>query len=245
MFMRLAAKCCVLLAVVFVLSLPAAGEFLTVTWEDQGVHFLDDNLNNVGNFEAGAARPLGVATNGSLIWTGHCFTSEIIAYDLAGVEQFRFDTPGYSALQGMELISEQELAFANLDEIVVCDAYTGSVIRTFPNMGRTVEGLAWDGEYLWQLETQTIFATDVDTGEIERWFANPARDEPFGGTAFAVDGDSLFIGAVTGNWYEVDKTDGSAVRTGNNGLDMYGMTYVPEPMSLLLLGAAAVLLHRR
>ena len=85
-----------------------AGIWATGPVEDC-IHFLDSNLNDLGGFTAGAVHPNGLATDGTLIWSGHASTREVVAYDAGGAEVFRWsaDVPH---LQGLEYISENELA---------------------------------------------------------------------------------------------------------------------------------------
>jgi hypothetical protein len=202
-------------------------------------------MNNLSSFPAGSNLPNGVAASSSLIWSGHFTTQEIIAYNYAGVEQYRFSTPGYSNLQGLELVGS-DLVIANGNQLVFFDAYSGAYVRSIPSGGSTVEGLAYDGQYIWQLGDQ-LLATDPANGNIVYTIPNAGINAPYGGTGLTMTlAGTLMIAGADGSWYEVSKTDGSVISSGNNGLDMYGLgTLIPEPASLVLLTLGALLLRRR
>ncbi|MGD8454284.1 MAG: PEP-CTERM sorting domain-containing protein [Phycisphaerae bacterium] len=245
MFAKWAVQCCGLVAVLAVTSVAGAQSLMAVSWDDQAVHYLDDEWNDVSGFQVPSQRPQGVTTDGTLIWTGHHLTTEIIAFNYSGDEQFRFLTVGYLNLTSVEYINDRELAFSNSDEIIFCDPFDGHIARTIPSQGVDVEDLAWDGEYLWQLGTQYIYASSVHDGAVAQTFDNPAIGDLYGGTALAIRGDTLFVGSATGNWWEVSKVDGTVLDSGNNGIDMFGLTtFVPEPASLILLGVAGLFARR-
>jgi len=234
-------------------STALAGEvrYIAATWNDQSVHFLGSNLNSVGSFNTGSDLPNGIATNGSLIWTGHFTTNEVIAYDFTGAEQFRWSFGDGVGVQGMDYISNEELAVmdAFADRIAFFDPFDGSFVRSIPTaVGTTIEALAWDGQFLWQLGDEFIYATDVSTGAIQHQIANPAFNDPFSGTGLTSSGlDELTVAGANGNWYKISKADGSIFSSGNNGLDMFGLKAVPipGPAALALLGVAGLISRRR
>jgi hypothetical protein len=233
-------------------ALAGAGTgYVTANWADNRVHFLDNNLNSIGSFAAGSDLPNGMATNGTLIWTGHFTTNEVIAYDFTGAEQFRWSFGDGVGVQGMDLISNEELAVmdAFADRIAFFDPFDGSFVRQIPTaVGTTIEGLAWDGEYLWQLGDDEIYATDVSSGAVLHSVPNPAVNDAFSGTGLTASGpNELTVAAAGGNWYKISMTDGSLLSSGNNGLDMFALKAIPipAPAALALLGVAGLVSRRR
>ena len=89
-----------------------SSEFVAPAWDDTSVHLLDENLADVGSFAAGSGNPNGIATDGTLIYTVHPATQEVVAYDLAGVESFRWSAFLVGA-RAMEIVSG-ELAIVDL-----------------------------------------------------------------------------------------------------------------------------------
>ena len=111
----------------------ADGGFVTCTWSDTAVHFLDDGLGDTGSFPAGAASPNGIGTDGSTIWTAHFATQEVVAYDFTGAILLRW--PATTALQGLELVgSTGELALINAVGMTIdfYDPFTGTFLRSIP-----------------------------------------------------------------------------------------------------------------
>ncbi|MBU0639743.1 MAG: hypothetical protein KKB50_12825, partial [Planctomycetes bacterium] len=122
-------------------------EYVAGTWNDNAVHYLDGGLSDLGSFPAGAQMPNGIATDGNMIWTGHFASQEVIAYDMTGVEQFRWSGP-LGNLQGMEYISTRELAIYNFasgsNVVEFYDPFSGAFVRSIPGQS-SIEGLAYDG----------------------------------------------------------------------------------------------------
>jgi hypothetical protein len=211
---------------------PAGGAgdgFVTCTWSDNAVHFLDDLLGDLGSFPAGAASPNGIGTDGNLIWTAHFTTQEVVVYDFNGTIQLRW--PATAALQGLEFIpSTGELALVNAVSTSI-DFYhplSGAFIRSIPAAAFTTEGVTWDGVRLWQLEDAGIHATDVLTGAIAFSIPNAAAGCLAGGTGIADSGPfALTLACADGSWLRVSKADGSVLDSGNNGLEMYGLKTAP------------------
>jgi hypothetical protein len=240
----------ILLVVVFATAaVPAArGQspaYVTGTWNDNAVHFLDSNLNDLSSFPAGSSNPNGIATDGTLIYTGHFTTSEVVAYNFSGVEQFRWSA-AIPNLQGMELVVG-ELATASGATIQFRNPATGVQIRTIPEAPANIEGLAYDGAALWQLDSSVIYATNPADGSIIRTIPNPAAAFSFGGTGLTSSGvNELTVAASTGNWWKISSTDGSILSSGNNGLSMFALKAVPipEPASIGLLALCGGLMLR-
>lgn len=238
---------CGLLAAALSATTAQAGviTYVSATWGDNAVHILDANLNNLFSFAAGSTNPNGIATDGNLIWTAHFTTQEVIAYDFSGVQQFSWAAT--TGLQGLEYISTDEMAlFTSGPNINFYHPLSGAFVRSFAAVAGTVEGLAWDGQYLWQLETNLIYATSIVDGSVFFTLPNAAGGAPFGGTGIANSGpNTLTLAGADGNWWTVSKTDGSVISSGNNGLPMYGLAFVPSPGAIGLIGVAGLLGRRR
>jgi subtilisin-like proprotein convertase family protein len=212
-------------------SVPEGAAYIAGTWSDGSVHYLDSDLNDLASFSSGSTRPNGTATNGALIWTGHHTSSEVIAYDIQGNEQFRWNA-SLAALSGMEYISTSELAIANTQsgqQVEFYDPFAGSLLRTVPAQP-SVEALAWDGRWLWQLDDSNICATDINTGNVSYKISNPALGEPNNGTGITAGrAGQLTVAAGSGNWWKIDSNTGAVLASGNNGLDMYALKAVRKP----------------
>ncbi len=122
-----------LVATLFLLF-PAGGaessEFVAPAWSDTSIHLLDENLADVGSFAAGSDSPNGIATDGTLIYTVDFATQEVVAYDLAGVESFRWSASLTNA-RAMEIVSG-ELAIAQIFSIDFFNPATGSLLDSLP-----------------------------------------------------------------------------------------------------------------
>lgn len=203
-------------------------EYVAATWDDVSVHLLDGWRRSIRSFPTLADQPNGIATDGSLIYTGHFNSTEMIAYDFFGAEQFRWSAPELDGLQGMELV-DGELAVYNDAFIHFFNPANGDLLRSIPSAALgTIEALAYDGELLWQLGDATITATLPSDGSYVRAIPNPASACQYGGTGLTADGPHELTAACTsGEWYKIDSLSGSLWYTSTNGLNMYGLKALP------------------
>ena len=227
---------------------PVGTQYLVSTWgsPSNSVVYLDAGMNSIGSFNAGSDLPNGLATDGSLIWTGHFTTQEVIAYNLNGVQQFSW--PATSGIQGIEFVNG-DIAVAASGNVDFYNAFTGAFNYSIPSQGGSVEALAFDGVNLFQLGGDAndgfIYATNPLTGAVNYTIPNPAVNDSFGGTALGYAGGVLVVGSTNGNWYHINSGDGSLISSGNNGLDMYGADVIPAPGAAALLGLAGLTAARR
>jgi hypothetical protein len=222
----------------------AAPGYIAGTWSDGAVHFLDGNLNDLSSFVAGASNPNGIATDGTLIYTGHPFSNEVVAYNFSGVEQFRWSAP-ISGLQGMELVgAELAIYHAGIGAIEYRNPATGTLINTIPGQP-SIEGLTYDGTYLWQLNDSVIYASNPLNGAVAYTIPNPAANQTFGGTGLAASGpNELTVADTNGNWWKISSINGAVSSSGNNGLDMFALkaiNVIPEPASVVIAAVAGLL----
>ncbi len=218
-------------AVVFVLiaALPAPSDaqaqaaYVAATWGDDAVHLLDSGLNDLSSFPAGAGSPNGITTDGTLIYTGHFGTQEVIAYDFTGAEQFRWSAT-IPNLQGMTLAGA-ELVIAQSSELQFYNPATGALLRTIPSPeAGSVEGLTSDGTTLWVLGSQAVYSVNPADGTVLTTLPNAASGCSYGGTGITRGAPGeLVLACSDGTWYRVSATDGSVIASGNNGLSMYGI----------------------
>ncbi len=202
-----------------------AASYVTVTWGDDAVHFLDQNLADLGSFATSVGLPDGVATSGNLIWVGSFTSSEVVAYDFAGTEHFHWSLPSSFSLQGLDYAGNGQLLAmdANDNTLVRLNALTGAVLGSVPAVSSSTEAVAIDGQNVWQLTDNNIYLTSLADGSIIRSIPNAAHLEAFEGTALANIGESLVLGSDSGNWYRVSKLDGSILESGNNALSMFDL----------------------
>jgi len=205
---------------------PGGQGYVAAVWSTNSIHTLDAGMNSTGSFAAGSTLPNGVTSDGSLIWSLHFTTAEVIAYNLAGVQQFSW--PAGGGLQGLTYVSSKEMALFQGGQVDFYHPMTGAFVRTIPAAeGGTIEGLCWDGNSLWQLGTNGLYETNVNTGAIINTFPNAAGVCSFGGTGIAnASATELMLACTSGDWYRVRKSDGGVNASGNNGLDMYGLGFL-------------------
>jgi|WetSurMetagenome_2_1015567.scaffolds.fasta_scaffold49525_2 hypothetical protein len=203
---------------------PVGTAYIAATWGDNSVHFLDVNMNNLGSFSTGS-NPNGIATDGTHIYVGSFYLPGVYVYDMNGAFLYQWSSGYCESLQGLEYVSGA-LAVSSSPDINFLSPADGSFIRSIPNQGSTVEGITYDGTYLWQLGDQ-IIATDPATGAFVRSVPNAALGCSYGGTGLAASGSNeLTLGCDGGYWYKVSSVDGSVIASGNNGLSMYGLKHV-------------------
>ncbi len=199
-----------------------SADYVAAIWSDDSVHLLDDGLIDQSSFPAGAASPNGIATDGTIIWTGHFGTEEIIGYNFAGTELFRWSGT-LNELQGMELV-EGDLAVARSGNIEFFHPYDGTFIRSIPSFGVMVEGIAYDGTLIWQIADANLYGIDPADGSLVSTIPNAASGCQYEGTGItAHTPGQLTLACTDGSWYKVSSADGSVLDSGNNGLNMYGL----------------------
>lgn len=202
------------------------GGYVAGTWADSAIRILDQDLNVVRSFPAGSTTPNGIATDGTLIYSGHFSTQEVIAYDFTGTEMFRWSATLWG-LQGMELV-DGELGVARGGSIDFFEPTTGTYIRSIPSQGSSTEGLAYDGVQLWQLVDASIYGVSPANGSVISIIPNAAAGCSFAGTGFTVTApNELVLACSNGNWYRVSSLDGSVLDSGNNAENMYALKAIP------------------
>lgn len=224
-----------LATILLVSAAPAAAQavFVTATWNDTAVHRLDAGMNDLGSFPAGAGSPNGICSDGSFIYTGHFATQEVIAYDLAGVEQFRWSAT-IPYLQGMDIVGA-ELAIANNANIDFFNPADGTYLRSIPSVaGGGVEGIAYDGTVLWLLD-DSLVGVDPSNGAVVATIPNAAAGCSYSGTGVTASAPGeLMLACDSGAWYRVSSSDGGVLGSGNNGLNMFGLAAIePVPVELM------------
>ncbi len=204
--------------------------YVAGTWNDDAVHLLDASLDDLGSFPAGATRPNGMATDGVTIWSGHYNPQVVVAYNFAGQELYRWSA-NLSGLQGMELVNGELAIYRNMS-IGFHNPQTGALIRTIPGHGG-IEGLAFDGKLLWELDGNYIYGIDLIDGSAAITITNAASGCMYEGTGLAAGAPGvLTLSCTDGKWFQVSSADGSVIVTGTNGLNMFGLAYVPPQRAM-------------
>lgn len=199
-------------------------DYVAATWSDDSVHFLNDGLVDQSSFPAGASDPNGIANDGTIIWTGHFSTQEVVGHNFAGTELFRW-AGTLSALQGMELVGGDLAVFraGTVNNVEFFHPYDGTFIRSIPASGDT-EGLAYNGELIWQVADDNLYGIDPADGSLVSTIPNAASGCTYEGTGITAHAPGeLTLACNDGSWYKVSSADGSVLDSGSNGLDMYGL----------------------
>lgn len=199
----------------------ASADYVVATWNDNSVHVIDEGLNDISSFPTGATEPNGVATDGTIIYSGHFSTQEVWAYDLTGEVQFSWMSPSLSGCQGLELV-DGELAVATNNVIDFLNPADGTFLRSIPANATGIEGLGYDGTLLWLLGDDLVGVNPAD-GTVVTTIPNAAAGCTYTGTGISPDGEgNLTLVCEDGSWFIVSDADGSTLASGNNGLNMYG-----------------------
>lgn len=223
---------------------PAAPAYVATSYAGNSIVFLDGGLQPVSSFAVEDFAPNAVGASGSLIFAAYFTSSSVVAYGYDGVEHFRWWRPELYRVQGLALIGPW-MAAASDDMLYLFEAKTGDKLAQLDLGEDTVEGLTYDGRYLWSIGS-TLTARDVDTGAIVKTLPNAAFSScPFGGTGISAGPQgSLMLGCADGEWFRVSTDDGHVMAAGNNGVDMFDLAAlpVPEPATFVLtaLGLAGV-----
>lgn len=225
--------------------------YVASDWNTDQLVFLDNNLTPTGSFSSGGSLCNGVAVGGGRIYAGFFGPNNVNVFDTSGNFLYNVGLASGGNLQGMKLWNGL-LVVTNADDLLFFDPVTGALDHTLAGASAgTIEGLATDSEGIWLLNDSTLDVIDGNTGAYIRSIPNAAGGEAFGGTALCSSGVSeLTVAGASGNWWKVSKADGSVLDSGNNGVSMFGMdamNVVPEPGSMLALGAgiAAIAARRR
>lgn len=224
------------------LQAAAQPTYLATSFSGNSVYFLDEHMQPLSSFAVDDPLPNGVAATPSLIYAGYFADASVVAYGYDGLEHFRWSDPGLSRLSGMAAVGPY-LAVASDTTVYLFEAKSGGYVAQL-TADDSIEGLAYDGHYLWTLGSQLV-ARDFDTGVVVRSVPNAAIACPFAGTGIAdMGGGHLMLGCSDGRWFEVSSADGAVLASGNNGLDMFDLTAlpVPEPGSFALMFAGLALL---
>ncbi|MBT7616149.1 MAG: choice-of-anchor D domain-containing protein, partial [Calditrichaeota bacterium] len=118
------------------------------------------------------------------------------------------------------------------------DIEPGEFIRSYNTPYSQTEGLAWDGELMWGVAGQGVYALDPESGEIVFEFrANAGVD------CIAFDGQNLILGGQAGRGRseirEYDR-EGNLLEFWDYGTDFHSLTFDQNRYLLLQIGAAQV-----
>ncbi|MHB1319824.1 MAG: NHL repeat-containing protein [Anaerolineae bacterium] len=207
-------------------SVPPA--YVAGTTADKRAHLLDRNLFDMGSFALERSSPIGLATDGQLIYCAQQYATTIIAYDYNGVEQYRWSS-GYYPTDAIEWLPGSLALSRSLPapETVFLVPETGQWQRTFPGV-RSLTALAWDGRLLWHLGDQ-LYGKDPNTGTAVLTRALPITD--CGGlTALTYGGPGqLIAGCGTGRWVRFRPGTADPVAYSGNGLNLFALATRRQP----------------
>ncbi|NLE97186.1 MAG: hypothetical protein GX596_04255, partial [Propionibacterium sp.] len=204
--------------------------YFSAAFSGAAVYGLDRFMQPVWSVSAGASDPNGAASDGRLVYTGHFSTQEVVARDLFGVERARWNAT-LTGLQGMDMVYGALAIYRTLTAPVIQfhRPDTGALLRTVP--GRlSVEGLAFDGELLWQLGNAEVYGTRPSDGAVVRTVPNPAAACSFSGSALTSGPPGqLIAGCNDGRWFRFSSVEGTVLATGHLWPVMYGLATLRQP----------------
>ena len=230
----------------FAVEPPERARFATNNFADNTIRLLDGNRNEIDGFPAGNPSVNAVTSDGYVVYSASFAANEIVLHDLNGVELNRFPVPASGVERGLTMVG-RELALQLSSGIVEFrDPATGNVLRTITTSctSGAVEGMTYEeGQGLWVLCGTTIELFDAfASGPAITTIPNPASGIcAFNGSGLTSSAPGeLTVACTNGNWYRISSVDGSIIQVDNNGLDMWGFGYVPEPGFGSLLGIGAL-----
>jgi len=198
--------------------------YVAATWSDASVHFLNVSMANTGSFPIGDSDPNGVAADGIYIYTGHHGSQSVRIFDYFGNLLGSWTDGRLVGLQGLELVEGELAVHSSATDEIHFFTTSGTYIRSIPSQ-LSIEGLAYDDSLLWLLGDATIIAVDPATGTVIRDIPNPSSGCPYGGTGLTANAPGeLIVACAEGSWYRLSTLDGAVLASGNNGLDMYGLS---------------------
>lgn len=184
----------------------------------------------------------GLATDGVRIFYADSNTGEIVATALNGTQEI-FRWIGPSDPTGLTLLAGKLAVLEPVDGSI--DFYasgTGAFLGFINHQcfdGSDAEALAFDGTLLWVSCQTELEALDPDTGTLVDAVPNAASGCLGGrGLTVSATGDltELTLSCSNGDWFRVLAATGEVIDSGNNGLGMGGITYLPEPdLGILLM----------
>ena len=207
--------------------------YATAVWEENSIHLLDENLDSIGSFPAGQILPNGIAFDGTYIYSAHFIGASVYAYEPDGTVAFSWSDPSrLDQVQSLTYIQATgELAFGRGDVIWFVNPADGSNPRQVSQSAcSNMEAAASDGANgIWLLCPDGLYLMDISTGNQLATSAKPTAVCNFGGTAMARGPDGLLVlGCADGRWFVWDPAAGVTVASGNNGLEMFGLTELSE-----------------
>lgn len=230
------------MAASFAVAAQSRTAYVAASFNTNSIYFLDEQMEPVSSFSVEDPLPNAVAATQTLIYAGYFLDASVVAYDYSGAEHFRWSSPGLTRLTGIAAFGPY-IAASSDTTVYLFQAKSGRYMAQL-SAEDSIEGLAYDGHYLWTLGSELV-ARDIDTGLVVHRIDNAAIGCDFAGTGIASAGNGhLMLGCNDGRWFDVSVADGSVQASGNNGLDMFDLAAVPVPepstASLVFAGLALV-----